>query len=190
MEKERKGIFETNSSSVHAFVIAKKGSYEKHSIVFSGKKFLGIPKEYSSTNEKASYVFSYVISSNAYEKDFMSKVKKELNRLVLWLREDSIGYKFIIFNEEFFSVHDLMKRIKEALREDEYSVYDIASIDHCEEAADFYREVTKSKEDFFQWLFNRQSFFVTGNDGESKDDPMSKFSEFSSEEKKVMIKGN
>lgn len=170
MEKTRESVFETNSSSVHAFVISKSGDYEaKGEVSFRCEDFGWEKRTFRSTSDKASYVFVYVIDECYYGEEISCSIAEEIvRRLSMWIEEEGCSVAFDVNGKELETAEEAFRELDKMYKSDEFS---LPSIDHFSDAKEFIGEVTKSKEDFIEWLFNKNSVFMTGNDNSNEDVP-------------------
>ena len=150
MIKIRRGIFETNSSSVHAIAVSTgtnlkdldMTSYNKnnldHKILeIKGTNFGWAFCEYTNPNELISYLYTACSKLNRLQ-EFKEKV-------LGWLDEENIAYRVI--------------------EDDDYHY-----IDHVEETKEFVDYVLKNKKHLLNFLFGN-SFIETGNDNDSMYEP-------------------
>lgn len=141
MIQVRNGVFETNSSSVHAMIISDK-KVKPGSVVHFGIGEFGWEKEiYNTVDEKATYFYTAACSCHG------SVVKNMIEKLL-----EPYGVK-CEFAETIF---------------DEYGLRD-GYIDHGYETADFVDALLADPDMLIRYLFSSNSFVVTSNDNEWDD---------------------
>lgn len=140
----RKGVFETNSSSVHSICIAKDSCTDQEypeKLYFKHGEFGWEYECYRTPEEKASYLYEAVcgIYENRADRE---NIKNQLF--------DILGKKGIIaeFEED---------------KEDEYGFRE-GYIDHCWEVKEWLDSVLHSEKRLMNFLFSDKSYVHTGND--------------------------
>ena len=144
MIKIRRGVFETNSSSVHAMIISKRKP-----LVFQNIKKVNFHlgeyewgyEELHTVDEKASYL--YTAACCFYNKDAKDMILKALSGLPVSCRFDKP--LFVNYGDGEFYL-------------------DNGNVDHCDELENFLKDILHDKEMLRQYLFDDQSFVVIGND--------------------------
>ena len=151
----RNSVFETNSSSTHAMCISKDpvdmNTYSGCYVEFTHGKFGWEWGIYNSLKNKAAYLYQALISCygrNAWdeEKD-MDKFNEYLDKLSSILGEYGITCSF------------------EAPTVDEWG-YDKGYIDHGGETKEFVEALFEDSGLLLRYLFNNDSYIVTGNDND------------------------
>ena len=138
----RKGVIETNSSSVHCIVLSQSGNRNPFpaSLTLRGGEFGWEFDKLTTPEEKAYYLYTAMYCIFTWyddRSDFDAEVEKLLNVL------SDVG--ICAFAEE----------IKEE---------DWCSIDHSEDLPEFLAEVLSSPENILNFLFSHESYVLTGND--------------------------
>lgn len=142
MKQIRKGVFETNSSSVHAIVIHTDETIDLSEVTtvnFSFDEFGWSRDKYYSIQNKADYLWTAINSYYNY-----STVLDIKDRIESWFYEDNISCNF---SEEIENIP-----------------WSQGYIDHSEDLGEFLTWILESKENFYQFLFTSDSFVETGND--------------------------
>ena len=163
----RRGVFETNSSSVHTLVVDKKCPrvpYPKSMSMYSGEYGWEVDK-LDTPEEKLSYVYtSILLLSDEEEKQRkLVKVSEILN---------SVGVEI----EDSFD-----PSIKEDIEEDDYH------IDHACDTFGFVSRILSEPELFLQFIFGKDSYIYTDNDN---NDDMFSLEDEDSEDKFIFTKYN
>lgn len=174
----RTGLFETNSSSMHAISVTKdKPKYfypEYTSCEFHVSEFGWEHRTYYDFADKASYLWTAII-----------------NNFLIWIEEDEIytGYDGKIYhkrhveldkeNPEYIKIKDAIKqalvnagieddgwniRFQEEFDSTEYGI-ETGYIDHSPEM-DFINELVFNEDRLIRFLFNDASYIITWNDNE------------------------
>ena len=147
MIKIRNGCFETNSSSVHAMIIAKKNVDPMDTTVnFNIGEFGWEECEYHDIDDKASYFYTAACAVKGYD------VSDEITNI---LSSYGIKCKFGIAKFESY---------KSSYNNKTYTYLDNGYIDHDEDCADFVNTLMNDADMFVRFLFNDDSFVHTGND--------------------------
>lgn len=134
----RNGVFETNSSSVHAMIITD-AKVKPGSVVHFGIGEFGWEKEiYTTTNEKATYFYTAALCCHG----------NVVNKIIKTMLEP-YGVR-CEFDEAVFNKYGL-----------EYG-----HVDHGYEAIDFVDALLSDVDMLIRFLFSDESFVVTSNDNE------------------------
>ena len=146
MKQIRQNVFETNSSSTHAFCISKSKELdipEKMFIEFGefGWEFAKL----DTPEEKASYLYTGFMN-------YSNNCEDVKNQIFEWLSDEGIDVEF-----------------QQAQPETEDTWHNMGYIDHGGEYMYFINDVVNSKKKLMRFLFNKDSFVLTGND--NSDDP-------------------
>lgn len=179
----RQGIWETNSSSMHAIAISNTPldwdeiNKRYKPIHFKHGEFGWEKRYYGTVDEKASYLYQ-AIWDCYYETPYSDKqhnkvARKERTKIINWIY-DTLGKRGIA---AVFDTNDF----------DQYG-WPIGSIDHGYETVDFVKYVTSSEKHLLQYLFGSGAVY-TSNDNTGMED----YVEFINTHKKdcrVFVKGN
>lgn len=143
----RKGVFETNSSSVHTITIKKnsKRNYPEE-LVFEAGEFGWERETYDSPTMKASYLYTFICENLSKSDDLiesMNTVKGALEKIAAVLNE--VGVKAVFTKS-----------------------YGYNYIDHGDELWGFFNDIINDKELLLDYLFG-DSVLETGNDNEDYD---------------------
>ena len=170
MRQIRQGVFETNSSSVHAICIATNpNSYRVKAtpISLSFEKFGWEWDLHRDAQTKANYAVTALFQSYRHDKEHVVEKVKEFQS---WLEEEKVyrndwnNYKMLtnaIFGESLYC----------AINYPEDGEYwhlpdNVSGIDHGYETKEFVDYVFASKERMWNFLFSDDSFIQTGNDND------------------------
>ena len=139
MKQIRNGIFETNSSSTHAIVLADKNVPAGPRVDFAIGEFGWEKKILNTTDEKASYL--YTMACELEGKDVYQRLYEMLVKYGVDV-ERSIPPKF-----------------------GEYGL-DNGYVDHCcdDDAHRFVNQMLSHEHALIRYLFSDQSFVITSND--------------------------
>lgn len=141
MIKVRKGVFETNSSSTHAIVVAQENTEQFDRIDFRIGKFGWECRYYSDPYSKASYF--YTLACDALGRDVADDIVQLLS---------PYGIN-CTFSEPAV--------IREYGLENGY-------VDHCIEGLDFVNDCLNDASLLIDFLFNDESYVETGNDNDDE----------------------
>ena len=166
----RRGVFETNSSSVHTLVVDKKCSrvpYPKSMLMYSGEYGWEVDK-LDTPEEKLSYVYTSILSLPDEEERQrkLIKVSEILN---------SVGVEI----EDF----DPSNNKKDDEDEDD----DYYCIDHVYDTFGFVSRILSEPELFLQFIFGKDSYIHTDNDN---NDDMFSLEDEDSEDRFIYTKYN
>ena len=146
--KIRKGLWETNSSSVHSLVIKKESPKNLPKEVFFGLGEYGWEEGwYNGIEEKCRYLNTALYCRYVCYYDDKSEYKKYQQKISEILKTNGI-------NATWFDISKI----------DEDDMYNY-HIDHADELEDFISYVIDIDPNLLiQWLFNEDSVLVTDND--------------------------
>lgn len=132
----RKGVFETNSSSVHTLTICKDSnrSYPQSLYLYS-MDFGWEEGEYTDAETKASYIYTYL-------KDCVNDDSR-LDLFIQTLKDAGINVN---------------------VEEDDGVNKEWHTIDHWDDLSDFMDAIFSDKELLLDYIFNPNSELITGND--------------------------
>lgn len=162
MKQIRIGVFETNSSSVHAICIAtnpEKLDTPKMMATDFGE-FGWEWDRIDTPNEKLSYALTALFDAHYNDYNFVVDKVKQLKD---WLNEDGIKYSAwstMSVSEAVFG--------KGLYWDEDYWHHD-GYLDHGGEAKEFVDYVFASKDNMWNFLFSDESFVLTGNDNSESD---------------------
>lgn len=157
MKKQiRSGVFETNSSSVHAICISTGGVLNiPEKINFYGGSYGWEYETLDTVNEKASYLYSCIASSvNSFD-----TLQQYIRFIVETLKE--VGVKYIDF--EPLEIHVGSWGDDAELW---FSGKDDCYVDHGSATREFVEAVCTNKDYLLNYLFDYKSYVLTGNDNE------------------------
>lgn len=144
----RKGVYETNSSSIHAICITKDNTYnlENH-IDFCVGEYGWEFEEYRDTYNKASYLITAILS---FDKEYADEKLEQLKSIL-----DSYGITYTLPELKIQS-YKWNNKI--------HYYYDIDGyIDHSEELKALLDNLLSDQDKLFKYLFG-DSIIITGND--------------------------
>lgn len=180
----RRGVFETNSSSIHSISIINENSKFElpQRIKFEQDCFGWDFETYTDTDSKASYFWTafinYVLSKadeectevdevqNMFE-DYITTIKDMLNEVGVVAELD-----YDIINVVKGPAHWLKRgfyfdaEFKYVGTDDKPTA---GYIDHSEGTTDFVKALLEDKEMFYRYLFDSRSYVSTGNDNSEYD---------------------
>ena len=142
----RKGVFETNSSSTHAIVIAREGTKisDYHHVVFSIGEFGWECATYYDADKKAEYF--YTAACAFLERDVADDIKALL---------EPYGIECIFHERPIFKDHGTYKYLENGY------------VDHDSECQDFVEGLLGDASQLIDFIFNDKSYVETGNDNDS-----------------------
>ncbi len=145
MIKVRNGIFETNSSSVHAICISSK-PVDAHGLCVTLRigEFGWEHEWYQDIDSRASYI--YTAACYIYHKDFYKKFKKLLEPYGIEIKWSDSGHARF---SNWYS--------------DEYYL-DNGYIDHGDELKEFVDRCLNDVDTLIRFIFGEESFVMTTND--------------------------
>ena len=182
----RRGVFETNSSSVHTITITKNPNNLKFpkKLIFDSGDYGWEHACLTTPEEKASYLWEGIIYVFP---DHENKNLTEYNKAIASITKilKSVGVKAVFkYNNP---------KYEESKYGDYYKFYnkegyeDDGYIDHAYELITFVKEVCFDKTKLLNYLFSTESFIKTGNDNEDEDYPNE---DYETKDYNVYVKGN
>ena len=181
----RRGVFETNSSSVHSISITKndfKGSLPKQFTIDNDGEFGWETCIYDGPSKKAAYLYQAIVSYPTYngrtKKEYDAKIAKEklqdlmdkfIGNLESYGIEVKCKYKFAkIFHTEYFTSFNKKHGYDYVLFVDENGnkSKNMGFLDHGSEAKEFVDYVLSSPENTVKFIFDYRCFIETGNDND------------------------
>ena len=165
MKQIRKGVFETNSSSVHAICINNHYDIPNVDGICFGYGEFGW--QYGTLNYlsgKANYLWTGI---NEFYENEPDKIEEICNKIKEWFREDCIVALFEEKNEDSF--------------------WRTGYVDHCNELIDFLEWVLECKENLYSYLFG-DSLVELGNDND--EDAIPSIGNYNEKYDRIFVKGN
>lgn len=196
----RRGVFETNSSSVHSISIIKddfKGSLPKQFIIDCDGEFGCEVDTFDDSSSKAAYLYQAIVyyptldSKRKYDANVAKEILQNLmDKFIINLESYGIEvdckYRFtkIESNEiEPDKIYDYVVFVDENGNEPE----NVGYLDHGGEAKELVDYVLSSPENTLKFIFDDRCFIETGNDNEERYESSNKES---NEEVIIFKKGN
>lgn len=196
----RRGVFETNSSSVHSISIIKddfKGSLPKQFIIDCDGEFGCEVDTFDDSSSKAAYLYQAIVyyptldSKRKYDTNVAKEILQNLmDKFIINLESYGIEvdckYRFtkIESNEiEPDKIYDYVVFVDENGNEPE----NVGYLDHGGEAKELVDYVLSSPENTLKFIFDDRCFIETGNDNEERYESSNKES---NEEVIILKKGN
>ena len=196
----RRGVFETNSSSVHSISIIKddfKGSLPKKFIIDCDGEFGWEVDTFDDSSSKAAYLYQAIVyyptlySKGKYDANIAKEMLQNLmDKFIMNLESYGIEvdckYRFtkIESNEiEPCKTYDYVVFVDDNGNESEHGGY----LDHGGEAKELVDYVLSSPENTLKFIFDDRCFIETGNDNEERYESSNKES---NEEVIIFEKGN
>lgn len=142
MIQVRQGVFETNSSSTHAIIIAREGTKVFDRVDFRIGKFGWEQEIYGYPEGKASYF--YTLACYLYDKDFADEISELLS---------PYGITCTFSKHPHFSEHGYL---------------DNGYVDHAEDGEELVRDLLSDASLLIDFLFNDESYVETGNDNDDE----------------------
>ena len=184
----RRGVFETNSSSVHTITITKNQNNLKFpkKLIFDSGDYGWEHACLTTPEEKASYLWEGIISIFP---DHKNKNLTEYNKAIASITKilKSVRVKAVF-------KYNNPKYIKSKFEDyyyyefcDKDSNVDDGYIDHSSELCTFLYDVCFDKTKLLNYLFSTESFIKTGNDNEDEDYPDE---DYETKDYSVYVKGN
>ena len=184
----RRGVFETNSSSVHTLTITKNPNNLKFpkKLIFDSGDYGWEHACLTTPEEKASYLWEGIISVFP---DHENKNLTEYNKAIASITKilKSVGIKAVF-------KYNNPKCIKSKFEDYYYYEFcdkdgnvDDGYIDHSSELCTFLYDVCFDKTKLLNYLFSTESFIKTGNDNEDEDYPDE---DYETKDYSVYVKGN
>ena len=167
----RRGVWETNSSSVHTLSVINESDVKEYpeKVVFGSGEFGWENKIYTDTASKAAYIWEILNSMNynREKNDECKDVLKIIKKIKKTLTKSGIKPVFefpndtIRKNNDGTIYHQFVN--KKGERDEGY-------IDHSYEAEDFVRELADDPKKLLNFLFDKKSWIRTGNDNQDDSD--------------------
>ena len=171
----RRGVFETNSSSVHSISIIKdnfKGTLPKKFVINCNGEFGWEGDTYDDSSSKAAYIYQaikYYTEKNANVNDEKERLQDLMDKFIGNLESYGIKvvcpYRFTkITSMEIGSNenYDYVAFVDENGNEPPVDGY----LDHGSEAKEFVDYVLSSPENTVKFIFDYRCYIETGNDNE------------------------
>ena len=182
----RRGVFETNSSSVHTLTITKNPNNLKFpkKLIFDSGDYGWEHACLTTPEEKASYLWEGISSVFPdYENKNLTEYNKAIASITKILKSVGVEAVFKYNNPKYeesewgnwYEFYD-----KDGNKDDGY-------LDHPSELCTFLYDVCFDKTKLLNYLFSTESFIKTGNDNEDKDYPDE---DYETEDYSVYVKGN
>lgn len=155
MKQIRKGVFETNSSSVHAICITKNSNnyYVPDELHFGFGEFGWQFDTYDSVSDKASYLWTAICSLY----DDLESVELIKGKIEDWIKS---------------SYPDTVITFSMPTKDENWNLLEFDGyIDHSEDTRDFVDYVLENANNLFDYLFDYDSFIATGNDNSEDEIP-------------------
>ena len=180
----RSSIFETNSSSMHAIVVAKdrpKEIYDGYMREFEVDEFGWEHRTYRDFRDKAAYLWTIIVNNSlkkVYEGTFYKSnwggEEKEYEHYHLELDKDNEWYKSVkkAITEALIKVGIDEDRIifQEEFEKTSYGSLEVGYVDH-DPGKGFINEIVFNEDRLIRYLFNDTSMIETWNDNEWHLDP-------------------
>lgn len=141
----RDGVFETNSSSTHAIIIAREGTKQIDEVHFSIGEYGWECRYYSLPDSKASYF--YTLACECLCRD---------------VADDIVALLAPYGIECYFEY----KPIFSTTQDGKYTFLDNGYVDHYSEGMDLVRDCLADASLLIDLIFNDQSYVETGNDND------------------------
>lgn len=146
----RNGVFETNSSSTHAIIIAREGTQKYDQVIFSIGEYGWECEKYHDTNSKASYFYTAACA-------FLNRnVADDIVALL-----SPYGIECIFYVKPVFKTYH-----SEKYGDSQY--LDNGYVDHYMECEDFVKGLLGDASQLIDFLFNDKSYVETGNDNDDE----------------------
>lgn len=146
----RSGVFETNSSSTHAIIIAREGTQPLDQVIFSIGEYGWECDKFHDVNGKASYF--YTAACACLKRDVADDICALLSpygiECLFYVRP-----KFVTYHSDSYG---------------DSKYLDNGYIDHDMEALDFVEGLLGDASQLIDFLFNDQSYVETGNDNDEE----------------------
>ena len=196
----RRGVFETNSSSVHSISIIKddfKGSLPKQFIIDCDGEFGCEVDTFDDSSSKAAYLYQAIVyyptldSKRKYDANVAKEILQNLmDKFIINLESYGIKvdckYRFTKIESnkiELGKTYNYVVFVDENGNEPENAGY----LDHGGEAKELVDYVLSSPENTLKFIFDDRCFIETGNDNEER---YGFFNKESNEEVIIFKKGN
>lgn len=166
----RRGIFETNSSSVHAITVSKDISDAEYCryINFGVGNFGWRHRKYFDTTDKAAYLWTAILSNfEKYHKEdhYYDGFNERYYRVYI---DDPkyLGIKSAIVSAlKSFGLEEENITFEQYFKIDALGNFECGYIDHCP-GMDFINELVFNRRRLINYLFNENSIITTWNDNE------------------------
>ena len=172
MKQIRNGVFETNSSSVHAICISKTSDnyYVPDEIHFGFNDFGWQFDTYDTVSDKASYLWT-AICSLYVDLESVELIKDKIED---WIKS---------------SYPDINITFSMPTKDEKWNLLEFDGyIDHYGETRDFVDYVLENANNLFDYLFSDDSFVATGND--NSDDDIIPYNDINEDNYTIFWKGN
>ena len=151
MKKIRKGVFETNSSSVHSICITKNNKdllkNAPKELYFNHGDYGWDKNTYHDMQNKANYLYQAICDICLYsvrdKYSYLNKISKILMK------------------------YDIMPIFSD--KDVDEDGFDIGYVDHPYELIDWVESLCRSERKLLRYLFSEESFVITGNDNSDHD---------------------
>lgn len=164
MIKIRTGVFETNSSSVHAIAIQKSNNFSSIDVKHGMSDYSEAERSFAETlsiypdafyNEFRLYTSPRSKLSYIYTASILLDRENDFRKTLKWLKEDSIKYKFYEYNKKEKNPFNVYI--------DHYDYVDSKCKCVLEEFLNF---IFSNKDIFYNFVFSDRSYIWTGSDGD------------------------
>lgn len=173
----RRGVFETNSSSVHSISIIKdnfKGSLPKKFVINCNGEFGWEGDTYDDSSSKAAYLYQaikYYTEKNANVNDEKERIQGLMDKFIGNLESYGIEvicpYRFTkICHTDIDDWGDYNYDYVAFVDENGNEPADDGYLDHGSEAKEFVDYVLSSPENTVKFIFDYRCYIETGNDNE------------------------
>lgn len=167
----RRGVWETNSSSVHTLSVINESDVKKYpeKVVFGSGEFGWENQIYTNTASKAAYIWEILNYMNYYREEYdeCKDVLEIIKKIKKTLTKNGIKPVFEFPNDTI-------------CKNDNGTVYhyfvnkkgkgDGGYVDHPDEAVGFVRELADDPKKLLNFLFDKKSWIRTGNDNQDYSD--------------------
>ena len=182
----RRGVFETNSSSVHTLTITKNSNNLKFpkKLIFDSGNYGWEHARLTTPEEKASYLWEGIISVFP---DYKNKNLTEYNKAIASITKilKSVGVKAVFkYNNPKYEESEWGNHYEFC---DKDGNIDDGYMDHSSELCTFLYDVCFDKTKLLNYLFSTESFIKTGNDNEDEDYPDG---DYETKDYIIYVKGN
>jgi len=153
----RKGVFETNSSSTHSICIAKTNKInipEKITVNLHNYEFGWEEDKRSSTEEKIAYIVIAMLNYCNFD-----IAVDRIKRLITCIRN---------FGVKSLEISGIEIHSYGSVSEPYFDTWD-GYVDHGNELEDFVKTNLENDDLLKEYLFNKDSFILTGNDNNDSD---------------------
>ena len=171
----RRGVFETNSSSVHSISIIKdnfKGSLPKKFVINCNGEFGWEGDIYDDSSSKAAYLYQaikYYTEKNANVNDEKERIQDLMDKFIGNLESYGIEvvcpYRFTTITSMEIGPNENYDYVT-FVDENGNEPADDGYLDHGSEAKEFVDYVLSSPENTVKFIFDYRCYIETGNDNE------------------------